>query len=159
MRINYPIKAVLVSMEEAEHINMRDNRHRFGVSWVGIQVAASAISAFVDAWNAHRIPGPQGGIPNTLAVNTCQINALLPLHVPSTREAIYLHETTRGLLTSSDPLTGHHELQALRESDFYSRYPSMEAIFTDVLHNEGVMLREAILAFIELSDNFSELIP
>ena len=74
-----------------------------------------------------------------------------------------MHESTRGLLTREstfgiDPLTGHHELQVLRQRDFYSRYPSMEEIFTDVLHNGGVMLREAILTFIELSDSFAELL-
>ena len=162
-RINYPIKAVLASMEEANIIDMRNNTHRFAVSWVGIQVAAPPIRAFVDAWNAHSIPGRQGGIPNRLAANTCQINALLPAQVPSTHEAIYLHESARGLLTREstygiDPLAGRQELQALRQRDFHSRYPSMEAIFADVLHNGGTLLREAILTFIELSNNFSELV-
>lgn len=163
-RINYPIKTVLVAMEEAEYIDMRNNIHRFAVSWVGIQVAASPISTFVEAWNDHRIPGPQGGIPSIMASNTCQIQALPSVQVPSTSEAIQLHESARSQLTrectfGTDPLTGYHRLQALRQRDFYSRHPSMEAIFTDVLHNSGLMLQDAILTFIELSNSYSSLIP
>ena len=162
-RINYPIKTVLVAMEEAEYVDMRNNIHRFAVSWVGIQVAASPISTFVEAWNDHRIPGPQGGIPNIMASNTRQIQALPSVQVPSTSEAIQLHESARSQLTrectfGTDPLTGYHRLQALRQRDFYSRHPSMEAIFTDVLHNRGLMLQDAILTFIELSNSYSSLI-
>lgn len=89
--INYPIKAVLVSMEENDSIDMRNNTQRFAVSWVGIEVVSLPIRAFVNAWNGHCIPGPQGGIPSTLAANTCQMSALLLLQFPSTPEAIYMH--------------------------------------------------------------------
>ena len=162
--INYLLKEVLISLEEAEIINMRDNTCRFAVSWVGIQVAQPAITAFVSAWNAHCIPGPQGGIPNTLATNTCQITPLLPHEVPSTSEAVHMHESATGPLTREstygiDLLAGHEGLQALRQRDFYDQYPSMEAIFADVLHNRGAILREAILTFIELSNRFAELMP
>ena len=162
-RVKYPIKAVLISMEEDDIINMRNNSHRFAVSWVGIQVVSSSFAVFVDAWNAHRIPGHRGGVPNTLAINTCSISALPPSVVPSTAEAVHIHESTGRLLSNeytygSDPLSGYPELQALQQRDFCARYPSMEAIFSDILHNSGVLLREAILAFIEMCISSSELI-
>ena len=78
-RINYSVKAVLVLMEDEEVINMRNEVHNFCVSWVTIQVVASAVTAFVRAWNSHRLPG---GIPNELAVRTRQISPLLPQLVP-----------------------------------------------------------------------------
>lgn len=161
--IDYPIKAVLVLMEQEEVINMEDNIHKFAVSWVAIKLAWSPGATFIDAWNAHNIPGRSGGIPNMLAANTRQISALCLSHVPSTTQAIQLHETAGGQLSNEytygvDPIAGYPELQALRQRDFHARYPSMEEIFSDVLHNRGVMLREAILTFISISLGFADLV-
>ena len=69
---------------------MGDNTHWFAVSWVGIQVAQPAITAFVSLeWNAH------------------QIISLLPHEIPSTSEAIHMHKS------AIDPLT--RESMYLRE--------------------------------------------
>ena len=61
-RINYPVKAVLVLMEDEEVISMNNEMHKFCVSWVTIKVIATAITTFVGAWNSHRVPGRNGGI-------------------------------------------------------------------------------------------------
>lgn len=98
-RINYPIKAVLVLMEDEELIDMGNEVHKFGVSWVTIQVAAPAVATFVRAWNAHRIPGRNGGISNDLASATRQTRSLSPQQVSSVHEAVLLHETAGGHLT------------------------------------------------------------
>ena len=83
-------------MEEEEVINMRNEMHRFCVSWVTIQVIAPAITVFVRAWNSHRLPGRNGGIPHELADRTRQIRTLLPAQVPSASEAVALHEASGG---------------------------------------------------------------
>ena len=44
-------------MEATDEIEMRNPLTKFCVSWVIIQVA----------WNAHRLDGLRGGIPNKLA--------------------------------------------------------------------------------------------
>ena len=62
-RINYPVKAVLVCMEDEEVISMRNEVHKFCVLWVTIQVVAPAIPAFIHSWNSHKLPGQNGGIP------------------------------------------------------------------------------------------------
>ena len=62
-RINYPIKRLLVQMENREDVNMADEVCKFCVSWVTINVMASAVQSFIEAWNSHSIPGPNGGIP------------------------------------------------------------------------------------------------
>ena len=162
-RINYPVKAVLAAMEDEEVIDMRNEAHKFCVSWVTIRVIASPVATFVRAWNSHRIPGQAGGVPNALAQMTCQLNPLHPLQVPTVCEAVALHEATHGPLTRQstygvDPIHASSHLQVLRERDFQSAYPSYEAIFADILHNNGNMFREAILLFISLSLRFSELL-
>ena len=56
-----------------------------------------------------------------------------------------------------DPLEGYSELQQLRERDFSTSFPSMEAMFSNVLHSNGAMMQAAILMFISLCVRFSEL--
>lgn len=163
-RVNYPVKAVLISMENEEVIDMQNPLHKFSVSWVTIHVVASPIQSFIRAWNCHRIPGQAGGIPNSLAQLTTQISALHPSNVPSVSDAVNLHESNRSRLTREstfglDPLQGYPHLQRLRERDFHSVYPSMELLFSDILHNQGTSFKEAILLFISLSLCFSELLP
>ena len=145
-------------------IDMQNPLHKFSVSWVTIHVVASPIQSFIRAWNCHRIPGQAGGIPNSLAQLTTQISALHPSNVPSVSDAVNLHESNRSRLTREstfglDPLQGYPHLQRLRERDFHSVYPSMELLFSDILHNQGTSFKEAILLFISLSLCFSELLP
>lgn len=82
-RINYPIKRLLISMENNEEIQMGDDLTRFCVSWVSMWVIRGAISQFVQAWNCHRIPGLRGGVPGVLAYN-CATTTLAPNTIPST---------------------------------------------------------------------------
>ena len=56
-RVNYPIKAVLVEMEENDEINMENNHIKFCVSWFTMRVANIGTRLFVSSWNEHRIPG------------------------------------------------------------------------------------------------------
>ena len=161
-RVNYPVKAVLISMENEELINMQNPLHKFSVSWVTIHAIASPIQSFVAAWNCHRIPGQRGGIPNSLAQLTSQISGLHPSHVPSVAQAVSLHEVNGRQLTREstfglDPLQDYPHLQMLRERDFFAVYPSMDILFSDILYNQGAFFKEAILQFISLSLLFSEL--
>ena len=86
-------------MKAEELIDMRNDLHKFSVSWVTIHVVASPVAAFINAWNSHTIPGRNGGIPDILASRTCRIHGLSPSEVPSVIEAVDLHESTVGRLT------------------------------------------------------------
>ena len=157
------MKTVLVAMEKNEIIDMRNATHKFAVSWVTIQVVELPIAAFVRAWNSHRIPGHAGGIPNALAEQSTQLTPVDPIQVPSVCDAVTLHEATHSSLTREltygmDPINGHPHLQALRERDFFLAFPSMDALFTNILHSDGGLFSDAILSFISLSLRFSQLI-
>ena len=56
-RINYPIKAVLVQMEQRDELNLNCDHERFCISWYTMRVAHVGTTSFVRAWNEHRIPG------------------------------------------------------------------------------------------------------
>lgn len=54
-RINYPIKSLLVEMEENNEINMEDEHIKFCVSWFTMRVANVGTGLFVKAWNTRYI--------------------------------------------------------------------------------------------------------
>ena len=56
-RVNYPIKRILIGMEEHQNIVMTDPVTKFCVSFIACNVAYCALSTFVEAWNHHSIPG------------------------------------------------------------------------------------------------------
>ena len=154
--VNYPIKAILISLEEDELIDMSNELHKFCVSWVTIQVIAPAVTTFVSSWNSHVIPGRNGGVPIDLANRAQQIGSVPSTQVPTVCEAVVLHEAAGGHLTREstygcDPIAENPQLQQLRKRDFFAAYSSMERIFSDVLHNRGMMLKEAIATYIQVT--------
>ena len=59
-RVNYPIKACLIMMEENGVINMESALHKFCVSWFTIRVCSVGTKLVVEAWNDHPISGNLG---------------------------------------------------------------------------------------------------
>ena len=59
-RVNYPLKIVLVEMENNHSIRTQDqsdSTHCFCVSWITLRVATVGTTLAVQAWNEHPIPG------------------------------------------------------------------------------------------------------
>ena len=56
-RVNYPIKAGLVKLIEAEDVDLEDEVTKFCLSNLTIQLAELGIHQVVESWNAHQIPG------------------------------------------------------------------------------------------------------
>ena len=162
-RINYPVKRILVLMESRDEIDMTNDTVKFCVSWTVINVIKNAVHNFVLAWNAHRIPGIRGGIPNILASRAPQVSRISASLIPTTVEMVRIHQAGRGVLTPEhsfgrDPLDGNEELQCLRDRDFHQHFPSMDVVFQSTLHSNGSLLRDAIRYFIHLTITFSQLV-
>lgn len=56
-RVNYPVKACLIAMEESCEIDMDSAVHKFCVSWFAIRVCSVGTTLAVQAWNDHPVPG------------------------------------------------------------------------------------------------------
>ena len=56
-RVNYPIKRILVEMEEKGVLDMNNERIQFCVSWFTCEVAKVGMRRFVASWNSHKIKG------------------------------------------------------------------------------------------------------
>ena len=164
-KINYPFKRVLVRMEEMQQIDMEDGVTKFSVSWVTTNVIVVPIKEFIRAWNAHTIPGLNGGVPNDLERTTNRVTSLASVDIPSVDSAINTHLSQGGYLSpectmvyGTDPIANYPMLQKLREHDFTSLYPSYELLFEDILHNNGSLFQQAILSFIEINKRYSALV-
>lgn len=159
-RINYPIKRILVQMEGDGYIDMNDDVVKFSVSWVTIRVVATPVQRFISAWNAHTIPGNRGGIPNILARTSSRVACIQPLQIPTVNEAVRNHggQLTREACFGRDPIADYGGLQALRERDFILVFPSMDAVFEDVLHGNGDLLKQAIFHFRDLNFRYATLV-
>ena len=122
-RINYPVKRILVRMEESQQIDMTDGITKFSVSWVTITVITSPIMEFIRSWNAHTIPGV--GIPDVLARTTDRVTSIHPTSIPGTDDAAAAHVSQGGqlspessMLYGTDPISEYPALQALRDHNF-----------------------------------------
>ena len=56
-RVNYPLKRVLIRMQEENEFDLSDSTTKFCVSFVTCNTSRCGLSKFVEAWNFHSIPG------------------------------------------------------------------------------------------------------
>ena len=96
-------------------------------------------------------------IPRVLAWLSDQTTHLLPSSIPSVDSAIALNEIAGGHL-SPDRCYGVGELQRLRDRDFEILYPSMDAVYGDILHADGIPFRQATHYFTDMSCRFPSLV-
>ena len=89
---------------------MQNEATKFSVSWTTIQVASVGLIQSIQAWNSHRIDGPNGGVPNRLADEHHNTTGVPDGTSPSVDDAVTVYETSGGhLLRDSlfgvDPLS------------------------------------------------------
>ncbi len=72
-RINYPLKRILLAMEERRDMDMTDPITKFCVSFVTCNVAFAGLHKFVEAWNHHSIPGELQMCPVLPVTSHCYI--------------------------------------------------------------------------------------
>ena len=89
-RINYPVKRLLIQLQEDGIINMHDECTKFLVFWVTNAVVTPATKAFVSSWNLHKMQGRGGGIPLVLASMRNFTSSLS--HIPTVQECIWVKE-------------------------------------------------------------------
>ena len=82
-RVTYPIKAVIVLMDDERTINMDSSADKYCVSIVLRRVCAVGLRRMVNAWNSHTIP--RKGIPNVLQLGTTPVD---PSDIPTAADAV-----------------------------------------------------------------------
>ena len=96
-RVNYPIKKILLSLEENGTIDLSCSVTKFCVSYCTINVLAPALR--ISRTTIVCIPGSNGGIPNVLATTRSNIASIPQSQIPTTCQAINLFTSSGGHLT------------------------------------------------------------
>ena len=122
---------------------------------VSLQGKTYILFYYLSRLNNSPIYKLEKGKPITLAEKNNSAVHLPVNRTPTCPEAVEQHQQLSGRLKhfssfGIDPLRQFCEHQAQRESKYYDRFISEDKIFTDMIRN-GLMLRDAILYFIELS--------
>lgn len=155
-RVNYPIKRVLVDLEEKGILDMTNENVQFCVSWFTCGVAKVGMKRFVDAWNNHRIKGkPGNAVPS---IRKLQSNTLKPLTeavVPNEEHAVRMFEAQGGQLqrewrVGRDLLTGDNHARQQRKRFFLERH-SFENIFTALVSGNPQPFKNGLKYFMRLT--------
>lgn len=157
-RVTYPLKRVLVEMDEQGLINMQSSAMRYCVSEVLKPVAEVGMTRMLRAWNAHSVP--HHGIPNVLQD---QRNGTLPMHASEilpAEEAVSLYRGQGGVLTDphtfgEDPLETHFMLKQQRISEFRHSIIPYEDIFSHIISGDNVPFEQAIESYIDITQRLS----
>ena len=182
-RVNYPIKACLIDMEQRDAFDLDVATHKFCVSWFSLRVANVGATLCVNSWNAHSIPGtctctcagynscaskaPNSiflhagkGVPNRLASANSHNQPLSSTVIPSVESATQQFEALGGNLThfspfGRDPLADRQELITERERQFHSSYPDFAPIFHKLSNGCRQLFEGGLLLFIQLTEQLA----
>ena len=157
-RITYPIKRVIIQMDELRMVNMEDDVDKFCVSYVLRKVCLVGLQRFIEAWNNH--PVPHKGIPNSLQASRNGTTAISPVDIPSKVDAVAAYRQQGGSLTDpgefgEDPLQASAHLQARREDIWKLRCGTCDDLYTTFMQGNNNDLQDAILKFIEVTHELS----
>ncbi|XP_057290186.1 uncharacterized protein LOC130612862 [Hydractinia symbiolongicarpus] len=159
-RVNYPVKKILVEMDNSNTINMEDEVQKFCVSSIVCLVTGFGVNRVVSAWNEHSIPGR--GVPSVIKENTNRLTPLSVEELPPKHEAVQLYEQVyRGTLSEEhtfgqDPLAERQQKLEERDQSFFQHF-SVEEIFSECVNERPQMLREAILFYINKTVTLAQL--
>lgn len=157
-RVTYPLKRVITDMDNDEEIDLGSNLVKFCVSAVTQEVAKVGMKRMIMAWNAHSLP--HRGIPNVLQHERPGTIATINVQLPSTRDAVDMYRQQGGILTDpsefgTDPLENDTQKIDQREQEFHNNAMSFEDIFSNVISDNDVPFREAILLYIDITVHLS----
>ncbi|XP_065891603.1 uncharacterized protein [Dysidea avara] len=155
-RVNYPIKAALIEMQENGDFKLEDDHIKHCVSWYTLHVSQVGTTMFVTAWNEHRISGTNKGIPNVMMARNNQTKQIDNTLVPAADEAVRMYEENGGHITifnefGQDPLRGRQELLTIRKERFAEQWPSFGNIFHSLVNGDNTMFHDGLLCFINIS--------
>ena len=159
-RVTYPIKRIVVVMDEQRQINMDDDIEKYCVSFVLRSVCSVGLNRMIEAWNNHSIPGK--GVPNTLQASNDATNPINPADIPTTSAAVSAYRQQGGSLSDpaefgEDPLATNTLLCRRREDLWLLRCGGLNCgdIYSAVMCGNGWHLQNAISKFIEVTRELS----
>lgn len=155
-RVTYPIKRVIVSMDDQGIVDMSCSITKFSVSTLLLRVCEVGMTRMVAAWNSH--PIPRHGIPNRLQEEAYHTSMIHNLEVPECNRAVQQFRDQGGHVTDptsfgDDPnpfLLKEREERWLQECGI-----DVSEIFSQVVSGNSVPLENAIVSFIRITNDLT----
>lgn len=160
VRVTYPIKRIIKSMDDCRAINMDCPMTKFCVSSVLCQLCEVGMSRMVMAWNNH--PIPHRGIPNELQHQAYNTALVQPAEIPLPLDAVLQYRNQGGQLRDpvpfgTDPLENDSDLCAEREQQWLLKCGmDSEQMFSEIISGKDYILENAILDFIDITSSLSQ---
>ena len=154
-RVTYPVKRVVVSLDNRRVIDMDCPITKFSLSNVLMRVCEIGMNRMVQAWNNHFIP--RRGIPKRLRLERSGTSRIHPSEVPSASTAVSTYASQGGRVTNPfsigfDPLHNDTSLMQQREDQWISSCGmSVEDLFSNLISGNSLPLENAITAFIRIT--------
>ena len=157
-RVTYPVKRVIVSMDNDRIVNMDQQATKFCVSTVLCRVCEVGMERMITAWNSH--PIPRHGVPNELQTAGFHTSNIRSSEIPTAASAAELYRRQGGRLANpqvygADPLQPAFH-QRREERWFRQCGMDVEDIFSNLITGNPQPLETAITDYIELT---SDLMP
>ena len=157
-RVTYPVKRVIVSMDDQGTVDMNCSITKFAVSTVLSRVCEVGMNRMVSAWNSH--PIPRRGVPNRLqdeVYHTCRIHGS---EVPDGDRAIQQYRQQGGHITDpttfgNDPLSGDPSLLREREARWLQECGNVSDMFSQVVSGNPVPLENSIISYIRITNELA----
>ena len=155
-RVTYPIKRVVITMEEQGRINMGSPTVKFCVSTVLQSVSKVGLKRMIEAWNNHLVL--RGGIPNQLQTAAYNTSCIHPSEIPEAATAVQQYRQQGGSITDphpvgEDPLASDLALVQQQQEEWTTRCGmSPEQVFTQLMSGNTQGLEDAIITLIDITN-------
>ena len=151
-RVTYPVKHVIVSLNDQGIINMDCPVTRYAVSVVLMRVCKVGMTRMILAWNSHLIP--RRGVPNSGQIDGQGTATIHPSEVPEVTVAAERYRMQGGRLTESS-IFEDASLEAERGERWSRECGKVEDIFSALISGNSDSLEDAILAYIRITNELS----
>ena len=149
-RVNYPIKQILMEMNEDGSFPTDGQSRRDAEEFVR-RICSVGVHRLVSSWNAHRIDGrgiPNEAIPKTGAVPRHEIMSAAQI------TQLYRHNGGRLTMPSQESTISDPVLQAARDEAFLANCSSFEELYTSVISGDVQCFRNSLLHYVRCTSQY-----
>jgi len=161
VRVNFPIKQILVQMDNNEQFDIDNQIDKFCVSRLSCLVASVGMKTCIDSWNFH--PISNRGVPTTNKNRTTKTVFVNPALIPTSVQAVEIYRRVHnGRITEEssfgvDPLEQNLVAYNIRTRNFDAQF-DLKILFSEVANEQSINFERAILYFIAETKRLASLI-
>ncbi len=155
-RVNYPLKNALQDMVNNDAIDLEDPVTKYCVSSVASSLSKIGMTAVVNSWNSHSIPGK--GVPDILFRNTCHTSPVTQAELPASTVVAANYRADGGTIRDNsifgyDPLHRYINLFRRRDELFNQNFSDFTGLYDFTVNCNNLPLQNAVLCYIDITES------